>query len=400
MNVRDDYLPSDREQANPYAHETQNQNGNVHRKIFELARPKTPEEIVEEFTRSTMPQLRRACSKDKRLKRHVGAKWLFAQLSDDSFMNCFGGNGRGKIWTSLKELRRRYGHDEETLSQWAKKLEEAGWIWIQRSWPLWCFAISGVTAQPELFVPEFARVRARASNDPNKTVSDGFVQKNDETVKNGANNRESPVTKPSVTVSETVTHGQRNRHSRFHQPSLTPPFGGESRSDQPSVTVGPTVSDGQTNRQSPVGPTVAHGAGKESPLGKGRRELTEGDPHQEIGVSGENSQEAEFQKWKLSLNGRFPSKLETLLERLTVQHGKTPPGPARNFLRRKIHVVQEILDGPLPSWEKPAPAPKPARKAEIARDPTSEEILEGAKYLVAAGKADKLTAAQRAALGK
>jgi len=381
MNVRDDYLPSDREHTNG------NGAGN-HQKIFELSRPKTPEEIVEDATRSTMPQLRRAVAKDKRLKRHVGAKWLFAQLSDDSFMNCFGGNGRGKIWTSLKDLRRRYGHDEETISAWAKKLEEAGWIWIQRHWPLWCFAISGVTSQPELFVPEFARIQARASNDPNKTVSDGFVQKNGETVKNGSEHRESGVTKPSVTVGPTVTHGQRNRESRFHQPSVTPPLGGDSRSDQPSVTVSQTVTDGRINRQSPVGPAVTDGAGKESPSGKGKRELTEGDAPPEI----------EFQKWKNSLTGRFPSKLEKLLDRLTADHAKTPAGPARNYLRRKIHVVQEILDGPRPEWEKPAPTPRPARQAEITRPPTEDEILEGAKFLVAAGKEKQLTAAQRAAL--
>ena len=121
----------------------------------------------------------------------------------------------------------------------------------------------------------------------------------------------------------------------------------------------------------------------------------------------ENKQEVEFLEWKNSLKGRFASHLEKLRDRLEADlarmRGKVKSVEAlaaHNLVERKISVLAAILDGPRPEWEKPGPAPRPARRAEITRPPTAEEILEGAKYLVAAGKADKLTAAQREALGK
>ncbi|MDE3067776.1 MAG: helix-turn-helix domain-containing protein [Verrucomicrobiota bacterium] len=234
-------------------------------KVFELARPKTPDEIAEESTRSMMPKLRRMCSKDLRLKRNVGAKWLFDRISDDSFMECFGGNARGKLWTTLRDLNRRYGHDEDTLSSWLKKLEDTGWIWIERGWPVWCIAISGVTQRPDVFSPEYARLRARAD----KTATDGFVPENDETAKNGANTGESPEAKPPLTVSVPGSRGQRNRENREHIPPLTGDFGGDSRVTTPVFTGGETGSHGQTLRNSPVCSTVSDGDNKETPGSKG-----------------------------------------------------------------------------------------------------------------------------------
>ncbi len=59
--------------------------GNGYGKPFVFAPPKSPEEIARDEVRKTMPNLRYQCSRDPRLKRHVGAKWLFDRLSDDSF---------------------------------------------------------------------------------------------------------------------------------------------------------------------------------------------------------------------------------------------------------------------------------------------------------------------------
>src|SRR5437667_202963 len=117
-------------------------NGNGYGKPFVLAPPRSPEEIARDEVRKTMPNLRHQCSRDPRLKRHVGAKWLFDRLSDDSFMHIYGGDGFGKVYSSLIDLHRRYGHDQETLARWTAVLVQTGWIWVQKSWPRWCLGIS------------------------------------------------------------------------------------------------------------------------------------------------------------------------------------------------------------------------------------------------------------------
>ena len=126
-------------------------NGNGHSKPFELTKPKTPQEIAREKILETMPELRRNCSRDKRLGRCVGAKWLFGQLSDLSFMHRFGGDGFGKIYISIKDLHRIFGHDMESLRKWRNALVSTGWIWFRELWPKSEWGIAAVCKQPELF---------------------------------------------------------------------------------------------------------------------------------------------------------------------------------------------------------------------------------------------------------
>jgi len=53
------------------------------------------------------------------------------------------------------------------------------------------------------------------------------------------------------------------------------------------------------------------------------------------------------------------------------------------------------LDGPLPAYEPPA---KPVAKAAPEKPMTTEELLEGAEYLISLGKAHLLTPVQKKAL--
>jgi hypothetical protein len=252
-------------------------NGNGYGKLEPL---KSPEEIARDEVRKTMPNLRRQCSRDPRLKRHVGAKWLFDRLSDDSFMNIYGGDGFGKVYTSLIDLRRRYGHDEQTLARWTAVLVETGWIWVQKSWPRWCFGITSVCRQPELFAPEYVRIMAKASgeqgtashgstpeNDPsNKHAGRGFPPENDKTSNLGQNPRDPRLTNTQVAVGETAGRGGVHREMSSHQPQVTAGFDRESRLDPTQVAVGGTAGHGGENRRSRLVPPVSDGATKESPL--------------------------------------------------------------------------------------------------------------------------------------
>lgn len=82
---------------------------------------------------------------------------------------------------------------------------------------------------------------------------------------------------------------------------------------------------------------------------------------------------AKLAKWRESLNGSFPSRLEKLLARLIDERKQERAPNRREFLAKKIAMLKEILDGPLPAPEPPAPktptqpvaAPKPKTEAEL-----------------------------------
>lgn len=103
-------------------------------------------------------------------------------------------------------------------------------------------------------------------------------------------------------------------------------------------------------------------------------------------------------KWRESLTGSFPSRLEKLLGRLTEQRKSESAANVRAFLAKKIAMLKEILDGPVP-----APIVPTVGKNGIVvtnRPLTDAELLEGAQYLVKIKKEKLMTPQQRAALEK
>jgi hypothetical protein len=362
-------------------------------KAFELTPPKSPEEIAHDQIKATIPKLRRECSRDPRLKRCVGAKWLFCQLTDDSFLNSFGGDGWGKVYASLTEMRQRYGHDDDTLKEWANRLVETGWIWIQRKWPRWCFGIASITRQPELFAPDYVRVMAKASAEQaedqalNKTASGGFAPTNEKTADFGVNHRERREGKPPVAVLPTASDGENNRERRYHQPPVTAGSWGERRETPPLVGVGDTVTGGVSNRQSREGTTATGGNNKETP---GKKESLE------VIGGGDPPPDWKFQKWVKGLEEMYPSNLRKLQKDLDARFRAARSDNARREWKRRIEAVDErLLGGKVPDAPKPAPVVRPAL---APKEPTPEDILEGARYLVSIGKTEMLTKAQRSAL--
>jgi len=107
-------------------------------------------------------------------------------------------------------------------------------------------------------------------------------------------------------------------------------------------------------------------------------------------------------EWEAGLKDVFPSRLEAIKTELLAALRRADPADdaTQEDLRARIAAIERRIYGrPLPRARKakvehfiaPAAAPKAA---------TEEELLEGARYLVECGKANLLTAAQRAALNR
>lgn len=136
------------------------QNSNGHQKAFELTQPKTPEQVARENVNAQMPKNRRAVSQ---LNISAQAKWLFAQISDDSFMFEFGGNNYGSIVTSITKLSDRYQHDRDSIAKWLHILEAQRVVWTEHEWPNLVIHISAAVPSPKTRAASSQRVSARAS---------------------------------------------------------------------------------------------------------------------------------------------------------------------------------------------------------------------------------------------
>jgi hypothetical protein len=332
---------------------------NRHQKAFELTQPKTPEQIKREALNALMPQLRRNCSRDVRLKKLVGAKWLFGVLTDNSFMNKFGGDGNGRVYCSLKDLRRLYGHDEDTLANWRNKLCETGWIWFQDRWPKSCWGIVGACNQPELpFVgSEFTEIMAQTSSRTQPSAAVG-QELNGKTVEFRQNDRTKPLDQPPSAVEQTESDGLNNRSVRLLQPPAAASVTGVEGSHQPPETVILTEMNGHSDPLMTVKPTESDGHIREIPV-VGRLENGEkGEPL---------PTEEQFQDWLKSLKGMYTSRLKDLEKTFTKKLALAKSHEAKKEWKRRLNIVQErLLGGPVEDQQvKPVRVePKPAMTFE------------------------------------
>lgn len=139
-----------------------NGNGNGHKKPFELAPVKTPEQIAAEATRKIAPEIRRGVH-FSRLPAPV--KFFFDALLDLSFMHCYGGSGRGKIFITERDLSRLLRHDKDSIAKWRDRLIRERLIWIRKGWPKNEWRICALCPAPETEVrfTEYDNIRGRAA---------------------------------------------------------------------------------------------------------------------------------------------------------------------------------------------------------------------------------------------
>jgi len=92
----------------------------------------------------------------------------------------------------------------------------------------------------------------------------------------------------------------------------------------------------------------------------------------------------------------FPSKLRRLQAELQNRLRGARSEEARREWQRRLKVVEERLLG---GTVEDAPKPKPVRAAPPPpEDPTPEQVLNSARFLMSIGKEKSLTKCQRAAL--
>jgi hypothetical protein len=121
-------------------------NGNGHKKPFELAPVKTPEQIQAETVRRIAPEVR-ATVHFARLP--AAAKFFFDALLDLTFMHKFGGSGRGKIFISIRDLSQLLQHDKDSIATWRDTLIEHHHVWFREGWPESEWRICAICPPPQ-----------------------------------------------------------------------------------------------------------------------------------------------------------------------------------------------------------------------------------------------------------
>ena len=374
-----EYLPSDHE-GSP-------------KKIFRLAPPER------DYT-SIILQSRRDVLEDGELSD--GAKVLFTYLLDYS-LHPGRNRGPGVVVFSTTQLSERLGRCARALYGWKRELVCKRYVWISswympNTWPIDCFHITTLDppgAESEMATPDgmwgngTRRQRAGTAGLGARAVRRTECHRTNDPLTEGQNAQtvaNEPAHRTDCQASAASYAADRRKLCGGEPHEMSP----ESR----KLCGGPPHEQAVLKEARGTREETDQG-GKASPPAKKTVEKV-------IKPDG-GDLEAELEKWREGLTGQFPSRLEKLANRLNIQREQAATPAARSFLTRKLAMVRAILDGPKPPWEDPSQAAKPKPTVTAAmqtRPPTPEELLEGARYLVSIGKADQLTAQQRAALGQ
>jgi hypothetical protein len=254
-------------------HNNGNGNGNGH-KVFELAKTKTPEEIAQDATRKMSPEIRRAVNC---MKLPMAVKGFFSALLDFTFLHCYGGSGRGKIFISIRDLCRLLKHDKDSIAKWRDVLLSEKLIWFREGWPTSEWRICALCPAPvtDFSAREQSFIRGRAAAletdspappEPLRHLPHGvFAAPEHKSPSISEEIGQTGGTEP-VNPSEDIGGGGGERRRACPTPSAT--FGGERRSTPPtsSAKVGENV--GHPLRHLPHGVSDNFRTNKESPMEK------------------------------------------------------------------------------------------------------------------------------------
>jgi hypothetical protein len=306
-------------------------NGNGHQKVFELARVKSPEELQMESARKTAPEIRTAVSFTK---LPMAAKGFFSALLDLSFLHCFGGNGRGKIFITVRDLSRLLKHDKDSISEWRRILVTAGVLWYQEGWPRSEWRICALCPAPntdfqfseEHFIVGKAAALEAVGSLPPATFSAPNIDSPRET----EDSRQSePENSPQL--SDTFRHTVRNLPPREGSPSAPP---GESSSHNGGILSDSVAETFRTNKETP----------KEKGS-QGDQECVPGTPH---------TPALKFDPLDLRMVSRLrrthgKDMIERLKEkRFALENSRKPPANRKatvDAISRRIRDIKDWMDG-------------------------------------------------------
>src|ERR1043166_5688266 len=409
MNATSEYIPnqsdSNSNNGNGNGHHNHNGNGNGGKqRIFTLAPAQDQLTFV-------ILETRRQAFEDPRLT--LSEKTFFAHLLDLSLNRTI--NDRpGVITISQPRLGRTLGVSKRTIYTWKKNLCAAGYLWTSKKfvpnmWPLDVYHIAAIDEAKRdqkptregmwgngdtRQAPEEPGLGARKPGQPglppagNKSVRKPEQAKSEKMPAISTASGKSlrlPVEPNCDSQSKSTSTASRNSFRLPVEASF------DSQSKQTST---------DSRSKLPLGVEadvpLKRGSGKriESSEGRGKGIA----PPSEASKEEIKAEDQALADWRQSLNGRFPSALEKLRTKLTGQREQAASVEIRRFISRKIKMLDELLDGPMPADgthpEKPA-----AKASPEPQPPTPEEMVAGAQYLVSIGKSHLLTAEQQKAVG-
>lgn len=342
-----------------------NGHSNGYEKPFVLARPETPEEQRRKELLKLVPKFRRATSS---LKMLAQAKWLYNQLTDDSFLTDFGGDSFGTIYTSIKDIAGRYRHDRDSISKWLALLERKEVVWLEWAHPFCLIHITAIVPRPQERATMLQRMRARAGS-ARFSRAEGvgtpfFKPSSGEPALNAEENRTISGNVPARraegigTTCGHLPHGVRKVSvENDRQLPQTPPVTPADRAGTSPHTSRVSSADGAdsvriSHRQSSTG-TASNDASKESPK-KESQERVKGEPtpRNEVEEAAIKDGDTGFgdwcDSWKLRTeanpNGEYRGKLVKELSRCKVKL-QIAPAP---FWQRRAEFLQTQLDGGKP----------------------------------------------------
>jgi len=212
------------------------------------------------------------------------AKFLFDAILDDTFMYDFGGDGKGSMIASAKDLAIRYGHDDESIKRWAQILVNCGVIHVTKSWPDQEWYISAVRPSPisKANMRQRARARAAGLRDPDNSVTVGFANADGKNSlflgKSGSPRIGNPTDPNPISAGA----GSEIRQDRILNPKVSDLSGPQIRSLRKGNPTGSeTFSEGVGNRPPKEPETFSEGVGfvgSKSPVDKGATTVLETSP--------------------------------------------------------------------------------------------------------------------------
>lgn len=408
-----EYLPHTNGNGNGHS------NGN-HRPPFRLAPIESPEEEARtEVLREIAPKVRRKIREDSRLS--AGSKFFFYALFDDCFWHQVGGHGTGQIYADVRTLSERYGHDGKSILAWRDQLVDAGWLWTNYEWPMTEWRLTPLMPAPhnsphkKAVQMALGRATVVVGESPTTSPNSGNTSSGRPGGSGNGKNGHRPLEKIPSPVGDSPDECRSFSHDSVGD---SPTSDGKSSYDVlenfPRAMGKAPTSDGRSSHDQgeslPTPPRVST-----RPLGqKSGREKTPGSKESGAKEGGKGQQpppdasqapktskeEAQLAAWRQSHLGSHQSRLEGIRKKLVSQKATATAPNVKKFIGRKISILDELIDGPLPEPEE-APAPAPRRVDQERNRPLSaEEVLEGARYLVETGKTHLLTKVQREALGR
>lgn len=242
-----------------------NGNGNGHaQKVFELAPVVSPDAIVQETVKKIAPQLRRPVHFSN---LPAGVKFFFDAILDLSYMHCYGGSGRGKIFTSIRDLSRLLQHDRDTITIWRDRLIAEKLIWVSGGWPRSEWRICALCPAPDtdFRVSEFQAIQGKAASleqSRNIPHSD-FGAKPEDPTRIAEETGQSGGGNPARLAGSSGTPGGILRHTRPEDPAR---FDRKIPPGRPENPAHPAGRSRQACRKNPPSLAGNSGTNKETPM--------------------------------------------------------------------------------------------------------------------------------------